>query len=102
MVQNKLALFLNKYGASEEEIKVLEFAGIKDVDPITYRERGSMREILSHDPESVIIIWRERGSDTAVKDVLINEGYSFVSYEEIRDAVGVIIETQRKFEAKED
>lgn len=102
MKQNKIALFLSRYGAEESDIKVLEFAGIKDVKPITYRERGSMKEILSYDPENTIIIWRERGSDSAVRDVLINEGYFFVQYEEIRDAVAVIIETQRKFEGKED
>lgn len=102
MVQNKLALFLSKFGANEDEIKTLNFAGIKDINPIGYRERGSMREILSHDPENVIVVWRERSSDSDVKGVLINEGYQFVSYEEIRDAVAVIIETQRKFEGKED
>lgn len=101
MVQNKLCLFLSKYGESDEEIEILNFAGIKDINPITYRERGSMREILSHDPENVIVVWRERGCDSDVKSVLINEGYRFVSYEEIRDAVGTIVETQRKFEEKD-
>ena len=100
MVQNKLALFLSKYEPNATSINILERAGLKDINPINYNERGAMRIIFSHDPENVIVIWDDRYGNPELKEILSNEGYKTISYNEIKDAVKVIIKVEKIFEAK--
>ena len=103
MVQNKLALYLSAMEVNETDLAILEFAGLKDINPICYKEKGMMREIFSHNPDNVIIIWDNvHSNDDDIYRVLRAEGYSFIMYNDIKLAVRTIKEVQKAFEGKED
>lgn len=102
MKQNKLCLFLSAYEINETDLAILEYAGLKDINPINYKEKGMMREIFSHNPDNVIIVWDNVHSDSAeVYGVLRDEGFNFVMYNDIKMSVRTIKSVQEMFEAKD-
>lgn len=98
MKQNKLALFLSRYDVHETDIEILEWCGLKDINPICYSDKGSMGIIFSHNPKDVIVIWDNRNSSHDVWSVINYEGYKIVNYDDIKQAVKTIIKTQEIFE----
>lgn len=102
MVQNKLCLFLSAYEINQTDLAILEYAGLKDINPINYKEKGMMREIFAHNPDNVIIVWDNVHADSDdVYRVLRDEGFNFVMYNDIKMAVRTIKSVQEMFEAKD-
>lgn len=101
MKQNKLCLYLSVGSIHESDIETLNEFGIKDINPICVRDKGSMRVIFSHDPKDVIIVYgRNFWSD--VLSVLRNEGYERIEFDRIEGIVGATKQIHKMFEGSDE
>lgn len=101
MKQNKLALYLTRYEVKEHEIEILNRFGITDINPINVEEKGAMRNIFSHDPENVIVIYGFNFDQARLK-VLCREGYETVEFDRIRSLLESTEQIYKMFEEEDE